>query len=82
MPGRRPWDDRQFPALPLYPDIAFKEPFMTVYRAPLDDYRFVLHELLDVQQYRDLPQFTDLSPETIDDILTNAAKFCEDVLHP
>src|SRR5271154_5379549 len=55
---------------------------MPVYRAPLDDYRFVMHELLDVEKHRDLPGYQDLSPDTIDDILTNAAKFCEEVLHP
>jgi alkylation response protein AidB-like acyl-CoA dehydrogenase len=55
---------------------------MPVYRAPLDDYRFVIHELLEVDKHRDLPQFEDLTPETIDDILTNAAKFCEEVLQP
>ncbi|HTW33223.1 MAG TPA: acyl-CoA dehydrogenase C-terminal domain-containing protein [Rhizomicrobium sp.] len=55
---------------------------MPVYRAPLDDYRFVMQELLEVEKHRDLPQFEDLSPETIDDVLTNAAKFCEEVLQP
>src|SRR5271154_6056216 len=55
---------------------------MPVYRAPLDDYRFVMHELLDVEKHRDLPGYQDLSPDTIDDILTNAAKFCEEVLQP
>src|SRR5277367_4987306 len=55
---------------------------MPVYRAPLDDYRFVMQELLEVEKYRDLPQFEDLSPDTIDDVLTNAAKFCEEVLQP
>jgi len=55
---------------------------MPVYRAPLDDYRFVMQELLEVEKHRDLPQYQDLSPETIDDVLTNAAKFCEEVLQP
>ena len=49
---------------------------MPVYRAPLDDYRFVMQELLEVEKHRDLPQFQDLSPDTIEDVLTNAAKFC------
>ena len=55
---------------------------MPVYRAPLDDYRFVMQELLEVEKHRDLPQFEDLSPDTIDDVLSNAAKFCEEVLQP
>jgi tRNA (guanine-N7-)-methyltransferase len=55
---------------------------MPVYRAPLDDYHFVIHELLEAEKQRDLPSFEDLTRETIDDILANAAKFCEEVLQP
>ena len=54
---------------------------MPVYRAPLDDFRFVLNELLEIDQQRDLPGFADLSPDLVEDILTNAGKFCEEVLH-
>ena len=55
---------------------------MPVYRAPVEDYRFLINEVLEVEQHRDLPGFTDLSPELADDILTNAGKFCEEVLQP
>ena len=55
---------------------------MPIYRAPLDDYRFVLNELLEIDKQRDLPQFADLTPDLVEDILTNAAKFCEEVLQP
>lgn len=55
---------------------------MPVYRAPVEDYRFLLNEVLEIERQRDLPQFADLSPELADDILTNAGKFCEEVLHP
>src|ERR1700759_766543 len=55
---------------------------MPIYRAPLDDYRFVLNELLEIDKQRDLPQFEELSPDLIEDILTNAGKFCEEVLQP
>jgi alkylation response protein AidB-like acyl-CoA dehydrogenase len=55
---------------------------MPIYRAPLDDYRFVLNELLEIDKQRDLPQFEDLSPDLVEDILTNAGKFCEEVLQP
>src|SRR3984957_20160432 len=56
--------------------------FMPVYRAPLDDYRFVIHELLEAEKQTDLPLYADLTRDTVDDILTNAAKFCEEVLLP
>ncbi len=55
---------------------------MPVYRAPVDDYRFLLNEFLELENYRDLPHFAELSPDLIDDILNNAAKFCEEVLQP
>ena len=55
---------------------------MPIYRAPVDDYRFVLHELLELEKQRDLPGFAELSADLVDDIITNAAKFCEEVLQP
>jgi alkylation response protein AidB-like acyl-CoA dehydrogenase len=55
---------------------------MPLYRAPLEDYRFVLDELLEIDKQRDLPQFADLSPDVVQDVLIGAANFCEDVLQP
>jgi hypothetical protein len=55
---------------------------MTIYRAPVEDFQFLIHEFLEVEKHRDLPLYEDLSPDLIDDILTNAGKFCEEVLHP
>jgi len=55
---------------------------MPLYRAPVEDFRFLFHEVLELQKHRDLPGFADLTPELIDDILSNAGKFCEEVLQP
>ena len=55
---------------------------MPIYRAPVEDYRFLLNEVLELEKHRDLPGFAELSPELVDDILTNAGKFCEEVLQP
>jgi alkylation response protein AidB-like acyl-CoA dehydrogenase len=55
---------------------------MPLYRAPVEDFRFLLHEVLALETHRDLPQFADLSPELIDDILSNAGKFHEEVFQP
>ena len=55
---------------------------MPIYRAPVEDFRFLIHELLEVETHRDLPQFEELSPDLIDDILVNAGKICEEVLQP
>jgi len=55
---------------------------MPIYRAPIEDYRFLFNEVLELEKHRDLPGFADLTPELADDILTNAGKFCEEVLQP
>jgi alkylation response protein AidB-like acyl-CoA dehydrogenase len=55
---------------------------MPVYKAPLDDMRFVLHELYDSKTIAELPGCEDFSPELIDSVLEEAAKFTENVLFP
>ena len=55
---------------------------MPVYRAPVQDFLFLMNELFEVEKQRDLPKFADLSPDLLDDILTNAGKFAEQVLQP
>jgi len=55
---------------------------MPVYRAPLEDYRFLLHELFEVTRQTDVPGFDELDAGTIDDVLANAGRFCEEVLQP
>src|ERR1700736_1594364 len=55
---------------------------MTVYKAPLRDFRFVLEELLDVGELQSLPGYEDASPETVAAALEEGAKLCEEVLFP
>jgi len=55
---------------------------MPLYRAPLDDFRFLFNEFFEVEKLRDLPQYGDLSTDLLEDILSNAGKFCEEVLQP
>ena len=55
---------------------------MPIYRAPLEDYRFLIHDFLETEKHRDLPQYQDLTPDLIDDILSGAGKLCEEILHP
>ena len=55
---------------------------MPQYRAPLRDQKFVLNELLDVQQYTHLDGFAEATPDIIDAILEEGAKLCENVLSP
>jgi alkylation response protein AidB-like acyl-CoA dehydrogenase len=55
---------------------------MPIYRAPVDDFRFLLNDFLAAEKHRDLPGYEELSPDLIDDILTNAGKFFEEVFQP
>ncbi len=59
-----------------------KEAPMPSYKAPLDDFRFILNDLLEIERQKDLPQYADLSPDLVDDILNGGARFCEEVLQP
>lgn len=56
---------------------------MASYTAPLDDIRFVLHELLDYEgTIAGLPGYEDGSRDVVDAILEEAARFCENELMP
>ncbi|AFZ68422.1 acyl-CoA dehydrogenase C-terminal domain-containing protein [Deinococcus peraridilitoris] len=56
---------------------------MTSYKAPLRDMRFVLHELLHAPDLlAQLPGYEDASGELLDQVLEEAARFCENELHP
>ena len=56
---------------------------MTTYKAPLRDYRFVLNELLDAGTVLpSLPGYEEATPETVEAILEEGAKLCEEVLFP
>ena len=55
---------------------------MAVYKAPLKDIQFVMNEVLDVSSLSKLPGYEDATPDTIEAILEEAAKICENVLFP
>ncbi len=55
---------------------------MTTYSAPQRDMRFVLHELLGVDQLTALPGFEDATADVIDAIIEESAKVSEQVLFP
>lgn len=55
---------------------------MPTYKAPLRDIRFVLNEVLDVQQLASLPGFEQATPDLVDPILDAAADLCENILFP
>ncbi|HEU4839747.1 MAG TPA: acyl-CoA dehydrogenase family protein, partial [Micavibrio sp.] len=55
---------------------------MPVYNAPLENMKFVLHDVLGDEKLSGLPGYGDATPDMIDSILEEAAKVCEEVLFP
>lgn len=55
---------------------------MPVYSPPLDDIRFVLHDVLNAGQIASLPGYGEVTPELMDSIIEEAAKVCAEVLFP
>ena len=56
---------------------------MPDYKAPLRDIKFVMNELLNSEQhYANLEGAEDATPDMVDAIIAEGAKFCEQVLSP
>jgi alkylation response protein AidB-like acyl-CoA dehydrogenase len=55
---------------------------MSAYVAPLKDMRFVLNELAGLAEVAKLPGYAEATPDTVDAILEEAAKFAGGVLDP
>jgi alkylation response protein AidB-like acyl-CoA dehydrogenase len=55
---------------------------MSTYTAPLRDMKFVLHQLAGLEEVAKLPGYEEASPDTVDAILEEAAKFATGILDP
>src|ERR1700719_734895 len=55
---------------------------MPSYKAPVEDYLFLLNDVFQVGAHVDLPGYSDMSPQILEATLTEAAKLCEQVLTP
>ena len=55
---------------------------MPTYKAPVDDVMFLLSDVFHIDRYNNLPGFAEATPDLIEAVLAEAAKFCEDVLTP
>lgn len=62
--------------------IARKGSPVPIYKSPVEDYQFLLHRHLRLSERENLPGFTDLTPEFTGELLSSAARFHEEVLHP
>jgi acyl-CoA dehydrogenase len=55
---------------------------MPSYKAPVDDVMFLLSDVFHIDRYNNLPGFAEATPDLIEAVIGEAAKFCEDVLTP
>jgi acyl-CoA dehydrogenase len=55
---------------------------MPTYKAPVDDALFLMNDVFHLDRYGNLPGFADASPDLVEAVLREAAKFSEEVLAP
>jgi acyl-CoA dehydrogenase len=55
---------------------------MPSYKAPVEDVLFLLSDVFHIERYGNLPGFADANPETLQAILSEGAKLCEEVIQP
>ena len=55
---------------------------MPVYNAPIENIKFVLHDVLGAEKLSEIPGYEDASADLVDQILEEGAKLCEEVLFP
>ena len=55
---------------------------MPSYKAPVGDVMFLLSDVFHIDRYNNLPGFADATPDLVEAVLEEAAKFSEDVLTP
>ena len=55
---------------------------MPIYKAPTRDTRFVLNEVLKVEQYGNLPGFENTGADMVDTVVEECGKFAAEVLAP
>ncbi len=55
---------------------------MPTYKAPVDDVMFLLSDVFHLDRYNNLPGFAEATPDLVEAVLAEAAKFSEQVLTP
>ncbi len=55
---------------------------MPVYNPPIENIKFILHDVLKAEQLSSLPGYEEVSQDLIDQIIEEGGKICEGVLFP
>jgi alkylation response protein AidB-like acyl-CoA dehydrogenase len=55
---------------------------MPQYKAPLENIKFIIHDVLDYKKIEELPGYEEASADLIDQVLDEGARICEEVLFP
>jgi hypothetical protein len=55
---------------------------MSIYKAPVEEAVFLLEDVLGFSSYSQLPGFAEVSGDLLAQILDEAGRLCEEVLHP
>ncbi|WP_112663920.1 acyl-CoA dehydrogenase C-terminal domain-containing protein [Microvirga flavescens] len=55
---------------------------MPVYKAPVEDVLFLLGDVFPIARHNNLPGFADATPDTVEAILGEGAKLCEEIFAP
>ncbi len=55
---------------------------MTTYNAPIEDMMFLFDKLKDNQNYKEIDKFKEINSDLVKDILDQAAKINQEIIHP
>ena len=55
---------------------------MTIYNAPVEEMMFLFDHLKDNKNYNEIEKFKEINSELVKDILNQAAKLNQEIIHP
>ena len=55
---------------------------MTIYTAPVEEMMFLFDNLKDNKNYKEIDKFKEISSDLVKDVLDQAAKINQEIVHP